>query len=323
MSSAGLRVAALLMSVEPVRVLQPPQHSAAILLRSSARLLRMPPRAIIAALSYLHAYSRSEGHAHGGPVWCLVSACLFLASKVEEVTISNNHLLNAVRIMERLCPSGALHASQTARCLDQGDPAFLTLTMRPELEEQLKSSVVLVGQDYYNAKSELLLMEQRLLRVVRFKLDPPQPFSYLLNILHTISASQPLVEASMDVMNDLATFSPCLLDVPPLHLSVAVVEVAAHLAGAHHWLPTSSTNSISSHRRYSSSHAAGSSGCEPMEPRRHSSCREAPHLSTSQGQPGLVAASCIRCEGDVELNYEAGPPSWGCITVHSRRSWSD
>ena len=60
------------------------------LLRASARLLRMPPRSIVASFTYLHLYKRHPAQSlqDVDPMKpaVLVAACLLLASKVEEVS---------------------------------------------------------------------------------------------------------------------------------------------------------------------------------------------------------------------------------------------
>lgn len=76
-----------------------------LLLRTCARLLRLPARAIVAALLFLHRFYRAcpaeEQHQHSPQL--LVAACICLASKVEEVSVSNNHLLNTVNVVAHLC----------------------------------------------------------------------------------------------------------------------------------------------------------------------------------------------------------------------------
>ena len=52
-----------------------------LLLRSCARLLRMPPRATLTACSYLHEYHRSPAYVPSESIdqgWLLVTACIFL-----------------------------------------------------------------------------------------------------------------------------------------------------------------------------------------------------------------------------------------------------
>ena len=107
------------------------------------------------------------------------------------------------------------------------------------LDEQLQQTAcdVLVGQSYYDAKAQLLLMEQRLLRHMRFQLLTEQPHAHLLHVLDSVLAPAPVVSTAISLMNDLATFSTCLLDTPPLQLAVAVVYVGGHLLGVGDRLP--------------------------------------------------------------------------------------
>ena len=162
--------------------------------------------------------------------------------------LSNNHLLNVVRIVSALPGIASL---QDLGIIDQGTG---NLVLHGWISQAIENIEVLVGQEYYYAKSELLVMEQVLcprysapvqlhgdnaftyaqvlLRVMRFRLAlvEAQPYTFLFSTLKAVSASLALIEASVSIMNDLATFSSCLLDWPPLQLAVACVHVASLLA---------------------------------------------------------------------------------------------
>lgn len=146
------------------------------------------------------------------------------ASKVEEVPLSNNHLLNVVRIISTMPAS-------TAEVFSVNQSG--TVTLSPEVSKIIESSSMLVGQQYYDAKAQLLAMEQQLLRALHFKLAlvESQPFTYLFSILRSVAAPLTLIAASVAVMNDVAAFSTCLLDYPPLQLAVACVHVSSQLIG--------------------------------------------------------------------------------------------
>ena len=81
------------------------------------------------------------------------------------------------------------------------------------------------------AKAQLLSMEQRILRAIRFKmaLIKSQPYTYLFSVLQAIRAKSGLVDTAISVMNDLAAFSTLLIDITPLQLAVACTHVASHL----------------------------------------------------------------------------------------------
>ena len=81
------------------------------------------------------------------------------------------------------------------------------------------------------AKAQLLAMEQRILRAIRFKmaLIKSQPYTYLFSVLQAIRAKPGLVDTAISAMNDLAAFSTLLIDTPPLQLAVSCTHVASHL----------------------------------------------------------------------------------------------
>ena len=107
------------------------------------------------------------------------------------------------------------------------------MTLSPEVSEIIASSSMLVGQQYYDAKAQLLAMEQHLLRALHFKLAlvESHPFTYLFSILRSVAAPLALIAASVAVMNDVAAFSTCLLDFPPLQLAVACIHVSSQVIG--------------------------------------------------------------------------------------------
>ena len=107
------------------------------------------------------------------------------------------------------------------------------MTLSSEVSKIIESSSMLVGQQYYDAKAQLLAMEQQLLRALHFKLAlvESQPFTYLFSILWSVTAPLALIAASVAMMSDVAAFSTCLLDFPPLQLAVACVHVSSQMIG--------------------------------------------------------------------------------------------
>ena len=112
---------------------------------------------------------------------------------------------------------------------DDNDDDRAVLCRCPCLMPALPPSLpqVLVSQDYYAAKEELLDREQALLRLLDFTLcaDPLLPLSHLLNLLHLLAAPQPLAAAALSCLNDSLTYSDVCLDQPPLLQAAAAVHV--------------------------------------------------------------------------------------------------
>jgi hypothetical protein len=218
--------------------------SGCLLLRTCARLLRLPARATVTALCYTHEVHRSDITVDASSLAAFVTACLFLASKVEEISLSNNHLINVVNIVAAYKMSLFLHPcySTSSQALTAGQSSVAVHSAEDEhaghssritdtrLIEHIKDSQVLTGQAYYTAKAAMLRHEQQILRALRFQLNPvEQPYTYLFSILKTTRAPAALVKTSVCVMNDVGTFSAMFLDHPPLYLAVACVHVASHL----------------------------------------------------------------------------------------------
>ncbi|KAF8060072.1 hypothetical protein HT031_005011 [Scenedesmus sp. PABB004] len=68
------------------------------LLRALAAVLALPPAAAVTAFAFLHR-ARGGGHAWTLSGQELVTACIYVAAKVEEVNVSANQLINAARLL--------------------------------------------------------------------------------------------------------------------------------------------------------------------------------------------------------------------------------
>uniref|UniRef100_A0A7S3VLC1 Cyclin N-terminal domain-containing protein n=1 Tax=Dunaliella tertiolecta TaxID=3047 RepID=A0A7S3VLC1_DUNTE len=84
-----------------------------------------------------------------------------------------------------------------------------------DLQLALSRCQVLVGDAYYAAKSQLLLAEQVVLRLLRFRLPTPHPTAALLHIAAMLRVPAILASASLCLLHDAATFSTVLLPLPP------------------------------------------------------------------------------------------------------------
>ncbi|MEW5319833.1 MAG: hypothetical protein WDW38_010958 [Sanguina aurantia] len=105
----------------------------------------------------------------------LVSACLLLASKVEEVPVSNNHLLNSASILDQASLLGVdLRLAQ--------DPASLA-------QPTIAAASVLCGPEYYRVKQDVLSLEQVLLRKMHFMLNVDHPHPLLFSMLPAAAAA--------------------------------------------------------------------------------------------------------------------------------------
>jgi len=228
-----------------------PYYKECLLLKNCARLLRLPSRAIVTSLVYLHKYRQSELGRLDSDKSCtpqlLVAACIFLSSKVEEVSVSNNHLLNAVKLVADLFPLGQLSDFLD---LAPGNHHDSLVTENISLENNLSSKSflgkvdqkaaqveLLVGQTYYDAKAELLRMEQKLLRILRFQLCHEQPYTFMFNVCHTVGAPAALVAAAVAMLNDVVTLSALIITVPAFQLSVCVIHVTSLLLGCEDSFP--------------------------------------------------------------------------------------
>ena len=147
-----------------------------------------------------------------------------------QAAVSANHLLNAVSICDELLKTGVLYPSITP-------PANDNLAVAATLRE----CGALVGQPYYEAKAQLVIAEQTLLRAIKFQLQQCQPYGTLLHMCRALRLPLPLVQASVSVLNDVAAFSDVLLDTNALLLAAASIHLSSLLLECSWVLPSTAS----------------------------------------------------------------------------------
>ncbi len=203
-----------------------------------------------------HAHSRC----HGGR--SARSACTWRAraSCDVQVPVSNNHLLNVVGVLFWLAdhhrlPLSALLAGDGALTQDPlGQPTAATPAagapppaqpgaagaaptagsdwpagvprLSAKLEGMVRSCPMLVGDDYYAAKGQMLDAEQCLLRLRQWKLLVPHPAAALLHVGAAVGAPRALLAAALGLLHDAAAFSDLLLPGWPAGVREAVERAA-------------------------------------------------------------------------------------------------
>lgn len=169
----------------------------------------------------------------------MICACIFLSSKVEEVPVSNNHLINCVRIVCDLHYHHGVAVYELLKTLSNvpKDAGSENSSYLEALQPHVSKCSVMVSESYYAAKSDLGLAEQQLLRLLQFKLSTPQPYTHMFHICHLLSAPPAIVATSINLLNDIQSFSQMGLDVSPLHMAVAAVHLASIMAGMENQLP--------------------------------------------------------------------------------------
>ncbi|KAK9824606.1 hypothetical protein WJX72_011678 [[Myrmecia] bisecta] len=186
-----------------------------VLIKATAELLRLPPVVATTALVMLHRFSKAAPEHQLDPT-DVVSACLFVAAKVEEAPVRTNDLVNAVRFEAEL-----RHAGNAAA----GSGAVAAYHM-------------LVGHDYYSVKERLIQHEQLLLRTLHFDISMEHPHKYLLNYCATLRCSQPLAQLAICLLNDSLLYTTLCLSHAPAEVAGGALHLAAVLLGRADSLPS-------------------------------------------------------------------------------------
>lgn len=186
---------------------QLPYVREAQLLRAASELLRLPQAVIATALTFLHRFYKACPTAANEPK--IASACLFLASKVEEVQVRVNDLVNAFIFLEAPQDVEAISAIFPQLAFDSAAP-----------------SKVVVGDAYYAAKDQLIQQEQVVLRWLSFDLCVDHPFRYLLNCANAAGCSSSVVTTALSILNDSLLLTNLSANQKPVYVAAGALSLA-------------------------------------------------------------------------------------------------
>mmetsp|Transcript_22167 Transcript_22167/g.36726 ORF Transcript_22167/g.36726 Transcript_22167/m.36726 type:complete len:249 (+) Transcript_22167:90-836(+) len=167
-------------------------------LRDAALRLRLPRATLATAVHYFHTYLGNARFAEND-LYLAASACLFLASKVDERPRKIRDIVN------------------------------VTYRVRNPDKEPLR-----IGQEYWDLKEQVILKEQSLLRWLSFDTAVDLPYKYLLNFLKSLRAPRELAQLAWTLISDSDTV-PISLQYQPHVIACAGIFLASKIL--HHPLP--------------------------------------------------------------------------------------
>eukprot|EP00877_Chromochloris_zofingiensis_P003720 jgi/Chrzof1/13349/Cz07g29230.t1 len=142
---------------------------------------------------------------------------VFLTPGLLQATISTNHLINTIRLLSS--PHNQ-HQLQQLTPLPSNAPQDNTVQ---------HTATVVVGDDYYAAKDQLLIAEQHVLRVMQFQVNIDHPYKYLLNLCNLLQVSKPTAAAAVCLLNDCLTFTDLCIKQSPYVTAAAVLYASMQL----------------------------------------------------------------------------------------------
>ena len=123
----------------------------------------------------------------------------------------------------------------TARGGDNGSSSMVERTTRAE---------VVVGDEYYRTKDQVLELEQEVLRSVNYGLNTPQPHKYLLNMCHVAKASPAVAQLASVTLTDACFNTTLLLRWTAPQLAGGALRVAAEVVGVNLDCPRSGSGGL-------------------------------------------------------------------------------
>eukprot|EP00887_Chlorella_sp_A99_P006180 scaffold3.g6180.t1 len=199
------------------------------LIKRSCDLLQLPPAVAVAALSFYHAF-RHKAAQHeecsnmAASVQRTVTACIFLAAKVQEAPLRTNDLVNAVFYL-LASPDAPAPPDPVAGAAEPPLPPAEQQRLQP-----LTKADMLVGEAYTRQKDLLIQQdEQTLLRVLQFRIDVEQPHKYLFCFCRVIGATRAEVGVATCLLNDMVTSGVGTQGYRPAELAAAALHAAAQI----------------------------------------------------------------------------------------------
>lgn len=205
-------------------------------------MLNLPHDATLSAASFVLRFYAERSWVQFADPMPIVSACIFLASKLEEVPRRISDIVNAMNRLQ--------HPRAAVRSAAEGGgevpvPVALTQaidTARRERAAVLPSSVpttapaappdILVGDSYYDAKQRLIADEQHVLRALVFDVGQFQPHKWLLNMCRSCRCSARVTQHACAVLNDSILCTTQSLQHPQEVLAASALNMSVLLQDA-------------------------------------------------------------------------------------------
>eukprot|EP00239_Pterosperma_sp_CCMP1384_P002372 CAMPEP_0197850102 /NCGR_PEP_ID=MMETSP1438-20131217/14235_1 /TAXON_ID=1461541 /ORGANISM="Pterosperma sp., Strain CCMP1384" /LENGTH=331 /DNA_ID=CAMNT_0043463081 /DNA_START=233 /DNA_END=1225 /DNA_ORIENTATION=- len=238
------------------------------LLQAGGQLLSLPQPAILTAAVLLQRFYAVRSFRHYNRPQRIVTACLLLATKLEEAPRRISDILNLMRSLQSplenlaipkpitsLIGELSLEPSKQADAAmvdEQGEasagPGAAADGERAQGEastsggskgwsvEEDGGKGVLVDSRYYTAKEELLEYEAAVLKAMQFDVFVLHPHKYLLNYSRALNCSQPVIQLAFGMVNDCVMegtlcleYSPALLAAAALNFAILLLDVAQQM----------------------------------------------------------------------------------------------
>eukprot|EP00899_Mesostigma_viride_P027736 jgi/Mesvir1/8147/Mv25344-RA.1 len=215
---------------------------ACMLLQMTAERLSLPQQAVATSLVLFHR-TVAKTPRKLSLVKSTVAACIFLASKLCECGRRVSDVLNVLgqtMTTERALASYFGDDPKGTSGREGGDgadhaPAAPAAGGKMGGEEG--EWEVLVGAKYYEAKDELLMEEQVVLRSIQFQVSIDLPYRYLLNLCHAVRASKALAQVAVYAVNDSLVYTTLCLRHHPFEVAAAALNIGALLVEQAEALP--------------------------------------------------------------------------------------
>lgn len=182
------------------------KHSLLCRMFVAAKVLKLSNETRFSSLVLLHRYFDAQKEDSSVNWKWIAAACLFLGTKGEEEIRRLRDILNVADMLE----FGAQDSSSTLETIN------------------VKNKPMLLDEDYWKAKEQLVVTEQHVLRILQFDVcvsHPHRAVAVLLSSLSTEGDKQELLSTSWKFLNQ-ALFSAPALRFNILTLACAAIECA-------------------------------------------------------------------------------------------------
>jgi hypothetical protein len=218
-----------------------------MLLQTAGSMLDLPYNALITAAIFMQRFYAKHSYT-AFKTEHIVSTCMYLASKLEEVPRRISDVVNVVHRLQH-APDARPTPGAIQRLLGSEDLVVVPGASNdrkldsPKLNsldpnEKIELPAVLTGKAYYQAKEQLILYEQLVLRAVDFQVDVVQPQKYIFLYCRTLRSSQALTQLACGALNDCILYTDLCLRYPPEVLAGGALNFAVLLLEVAHEMPS-------------------------------------------------------------------------------------
>jgi len=176
-----------------------------LLIRAVCDLIGIPEHCTVCSLIYCH-----KSYIHGNQLSLrrTCAACIFLACKVEEYPLKNSDLVNVINV---LILKSMFHRN-------------IGYWKKSREIMKRKGWELLVGNQYYETKTQLLVDEKTILKLLAFKIITVQPHKILYNFAKSVSASKSIVILSTCLLNDLLIYTNLIARIHPSTITASCLS---------------------------------------------------------------------------------------------------